>query len=129
MAKSRRRSPRKAKRRTRWTPEGARLVLAEFAGSGMSVGAFAAARGLHPQRLYRWRQRLGPTAPTVTPARTFAEVRVGGGVSRGDREGGLDGEHFEVVLRSGRMVRMGASFDANALRRLVRILDEEDGSC
>ncbi len=123
MAKSRRRAPRKTKRRTRWTLELARKVLAELAESGMSVGAFAAGRRLHPQRLYRWRQRLAQESAPATEAPTFAEVTVRG---RGRQQ--CDLERFEVELGRGRIVRVGPSFDAEALRRLVRVL-EEDGLC
>jgi len=123
LANSRHRAPRKPKRRTRWTPERARQVLAELEGSEMSVGAFATERGLHPQRLYRWRRRMATKTRAATQAPAFAEITVRGH----DREhGGL--ERFEIELGRGRIVRVGPSFDAEALRRLVRLL-EEDGPC
>jgi len=121
LANSRYRAPRKPNRRTRWTAERARQVLAELEGSEMSVGDFATERGLHPQRLYRWRRRMAieTRAPTRAPA--FAEIRVRGH----DRE---PGGRFEIELAGGRIVRVGPSFDAEALRRLVQLL-EEDGQC
>ena len=42
-------------KRTRWTQEEARNVLAEQEASGLSVTVFARRRGLNPKRLYRWR--------------------------------------------------------------------------
>ncbi len=42
-------------KRSRWTREEAREVLSEQEASGLSVTEFARRRGLHPQRLYRWR--------------------------------------------------------------------------
>ena len=42
----------------------------------------------------------------------------------GDAVAGVERERFEVVLPSGRIVRVPESFDAGALRRL---LDEVDG--
>ena len=89
----------------------------------MSVGAFAAGRGLHPQRLYRWRRRMATKARAVTQAPAFAEITV----REHDREH-RDRERFEIELGRGRIVRVGPSFDAEALRRLVQLL-EEDGSC
>jgi|GEM_PF-6866480 len=59
----------------------------------------------------------------ATQAPAFAEITVRGH----DREhSGL--ERFEIELGRGRIVRVGPSFDAEALRRLVRLL-EEDGPC
>ena len=89
----------------------------------MSVGTFAADRGLDSQRLYRWRQRLAPKVADVKHVPTFAEVTVQG---RGRER--CDLERFEVELGRGRIVRVAPSFDTEALRRLVRLLDE-DGSC
>lgn len=47
-----------AAKRTRWTREHAREVLAEHEASGLSVAEFARRRGLHPVRIYRWRSAL-----------------------------------------------------------------------
>jgi transposase-like protein len=123
LAKSRHRAPPSTKRRTRWTPERARQVLAELEGSELPVAAFATQCGLHPQRLYRWRRRMATKARAITQAPAFAEVTV----RRHDREHGVR-EGFEIELGRGRIVRVGPSFDAEALRRLLRVL-EEDGPC
>jgi transposase-like protein len=97
--------------------------LAELEGSEMSVGDFATERRLHPQRLYRWRRRMATKAKAVTRAPAFAEITV----REHDREQGVL-ERFEIELGRGRVVRVGPSFDAEALRRLVRLL-QEDGPC
>lgn len=89
----------------------------------MSVGDFATERGLHPQRLYRWRRRMATKARAVTQAPAFAEITVQGH----DRELPVL-ERFEIELGRGRIVRVGPSFDAEALRRLVQLLEEE-GPC
>jgi hypothetical protein len=57
----------------------------------------------------------------ATQAPVFAEIAVRGH----DRE---PGDRFEIQLARGRIVRVGASFDAEALRRLVQLL-EQDGPC
>lgn len=49
---------RSAEPRRRWTEAEARAVLEDWRASGLSAGAFAAARGLNPQRLYWWKKRL-----------------------------------------------------------------------
>lgn len=44
--------------RTRWTPEQAKVVLAELERSGLALRTFALRRGIDPERLYRWRTRF-----------------------------------------------------------------------
>ena len=110
--------------RRRWTEEEAKQALAAWAQSGLSPGAFAVREGLSAQRLWRWLRKLG--TPTVPTAPAFEEI------VRHDAASGHDvlspsastREHFEVVLPSGRVVRVPASFDATALRHLLAIVDE-----
>jgi Transposase len=99
----------------RWTDNDARAVLSAQAASGLSVAAFAAREGLDPQRLYFWRRRV--EAGPVAPPPTFIEVRHG-----------AERERIEVVLRSGRVVRVGEAIDAGVLRRLIAAL-EQDPAC
>ena len=70
-------------------------------------------------RLSRWRRRLEDVARSATP--TFEEVPASHlvDVNRVDLR-----EQFEIVLRSGRVVRVNESFDAEALRRLLSVVDE-----
>jgi transposase-like protein len=108
-------------KRRRWTAEDARQALTALKQSGLSPSAFATREGLDAQRLWRWRRQLG------TPAATAFEEIV-----RHDTASGLNGEtaapfeqeRFEIVLASGRVVRVPASFDATALRQLLTIVDE-----
>lgn len=101
--------------RRRWTPEDAREVIAALDRSGKSVSVFAAEHGLDPQRVYLWRRRLGKAEPT-----TFQEivVRPSSPMSGGKR----DATAFEVALPSGDVVRVPASFDEEALARLLDVL-------
>ena len=88
--------------------------------SGLSVEAFAAREGLDRQRIYYWRRRLAgqPTRGTPRPAAipAFVEIR--------HRESIV----VEIVLRSGRVLRVAESIERSALRRLLDVL-EEQGSC
>jgi transposase-like protein len=107
--------------RRRWTEEEAKQALTAWAQSGLSLGAFATREGLDAQRLWRWRRKLGtPTAPT------FEEIVRQDAVSERDGEpmAPAERERFEIVLRSGRVVRVPASFDATELRHLLAIVDE-----
>jgi transposase-like protein len=95
---------------TRWNEQDARTVLEALERSGQPVSAFAAEHGLDPQRVYLWRRRLGASAERTT----FRELVVRGSAERATA--------FEVVLSTGVTVRVPASFDADALARLLDVL-------
>ena len=42
-----------------WKPEHARAVLADWRASGLPLGTFAGQRGVRPERLTWWQERLG----------------------------------------------------------------------
>lgn len=119
MGRKRRKGSRDWKSRRRWTAEDAREVLAEADASGQTMRGFAAEHGLDEHRLSRWRRRLAGSVVTERPE--FEEV-VSSHVEVAQRND--SGDRFEIVLRSGRMVRVGESFDAEALRRLLSVVDE-----
>jgi transposase-like protein len=100
--------------RPRWTEQDARNALAALQRSGKPVSVFASEHGLDPQRLYCWRRRLGKAEPT-----TFQElvVRSAPAISITDSDA-----PFELVLRSGVVVRVPSSFEAAALERLLEVL-------
>jgi Transposase len=100
--------------RPRWTEKDAPGALAALQRSGKSVRAFSTEHGLDPQRLYSWKRRLGGAEPT-----TFQEVIV-----RPAPRISLANGHapFEVVLPSGVIIRVPASFDAEALERVLGVL-------
>jgi hypothetical protein len=97
--------------RRRWTEDDARGVLAALDASGVSVSAFAEREGVDPQRIYMWRRRLPAVTPAAGPA--FVELRPG------------DIPRVEVVLRSGHVLRVPESFDAEALGRLLEVLEAQ----
>jgi transposase-like protein len=101
----------------RWTPEEASQALAALEQSGLELTAFAIREGLDPQRLSRWRRRLAASMPVFEEVIT-SEV-IAAGAATHERQ-----ERFEIVLASGRVVRVPESFDAGALRRLLAIVDE-----
>lgn len=98
--------------RGRWTAEEAAAVLRAAAASGLSLGTFAKQQGLEAPRLYRWRRQL---AQAPEPVR-FEEVV-------GSRAVGGDPHRLELALPSGHVVRLGSHFDADALRRLLAVLE------
>ncbi len=96
----------------RWTTEDARAALAAWDASGMSMSAFAQREGLEVQRLYRWRRQLAdvPAAPRTAE---FVELR----------PRGLERERVEVILRTGRMLRVSETIDPSLLARLADALE------
>jgi hypothetical protein len=108
--------------RRRWTADDARAALADLDASGLDLDAFALDVGLDPQRLKRWRR-------TVTAAESegmFEEVvaSTAGPSPSSEEAAGVARGWFEVVLASGRVVRVPESFDAGALDRLLVVVDK-----
>jgi transposase-like protein len=104
----------------RWSAARAREVLAEAKQSGESLSAYAQRHGIDPQRLYTWRRKLEAVkgADSSPSKAAFVPVRVA------SDEVATSAPGFELVLGGGRVVRVGADFDARALRRLVEALEE-----
>lgn len=105
--------------RPRWNAEDARAVLAALERSGQAVSVFAAEHGLDAQRLYLWRRRLRAGSAGAERS-TFREliVRPTAAASMGEP----DGQRFEIVLPSGAIVRVPASFESDALARLLEVV-------
>lgn len=106
----------RSQRAPRWTPEEARAALAKQEASGLSPSDFAKREGMEVQRLYRWRRRLAKEGRRVVEvtAPTFVEVRT------------RRAERVEVVLPSGRVVRVSEDIDGEVLRRLVVALEQTE---
>ncbi len=119
---SRRSSPYSSRRR--WKPADAEAVLAALDASGLTLSAFAVREGLDPQRLTRWRRQLESSASRKAPV--FEEVFHPKILALRSDEALAVTEHgrFEIVLSSGRVVRVPASFDGSVLRRLLEIVEE-----
>jgi hypothetical protein len=97
-----------------WRAEDAATVLAAVAASGLTVPAFAVRHGLRPQRLERWQRQLAAVKPVD---KTFVEVTLPPVVRPATGA-------FEIVLHTGWIVRVGAGFDAEELRRLLAVVEE-----
>lgn len=119
MPKSRPRSSSAYLARRRWTEKEASEALAALGRSGLPLTTFAIQEGLSPQRLSRWRSRLGP-------APMFEEIPQSEIASAIHADAGARSAPgpFEIVMSSGRVVRVPASFDAAALVRLLAVVEE-----
>jgi transposase-like protein len=120
MQKTRARSSSTYLTHRRWTVDDAKEALAAQEQSGLTLRAFATREGLEAQRLERWRRRL---AEDAAPA--FEEVPRPEVVADTHRGAALTArrDRFEIVLQGGRVVRVPEVFDANALLRLLEIVD------
>ena len=102
--------------RRRWTATDARAALSALTESGLTPRAFARRKGLDVQRLHSWRRKLGATIDEAAEAPAFVELRP------------RAAEHVEVVLLSGRVLRVAESVDTAALARLVEVLERPSSS-
>jgi transposase len=96
--------------------------------SGLSAEQFASELGIRARTLTYWKWLLGKEArgpasvratrkrkpPAEGATASFIEVRADAGDGR-----------FALELRGGRRIHVPASFDADALRRLVAVLEAE----
>ena len=94
--------------RRRWSESDARVVLEALDASGLPISRFAEREGLDAQRVYLWRRRLAASSTTSAP---FVEVRP------------QPARWFELVLRSGHVLRVADSVDVALLRRWVDALE------
>jgi hypothetical protein len=101
----------------RWTSEEAGQALAALDQSGLELTAFAIREGLDPQRLSRWRRRLAASPPVFEEVLASEVIAADAAIHKRQ-------ERFEIVLVSGRVVRVPESFDAGALRRILAVVDE-----
>ena len=84
--------------------------LERFESSGQSGAAFCRDEGVSQASFYKWRKRLGEAAEAPSLL-AFIEVEP------------TQPAVFEVVLRSGIMVRVPERHDAKALEQLLDVLE------
>lgn len=97
-------------KRSRWSVEQARAIVAECESSGLSVQSFAERRGFEAQRLYRWKRKFERCEASVE----FVEVKAEVGSAS-----------FELVLSGSRRLLIHGSVDAASLRTIVVTLEQE----
>jgi hypothetical protein len=91
--------------------------IALWRKSGLTARKFAAKAGLNAGTLTYWKYALGKEARLVSDRKTkFPLIEMRGSVGRDDR--------FELELAGGRRLRVPATFEAEALRRLLAVLEE-----
>jgi hypothetical protein len=120
------------------TESEARALLAELKTSGMTMKAFAKARGMHPQRLSWWRGRFAKRSPSATrrppgrPSKSpataprFLPVAVSAQSPPAAPRGPVAaaGSAYELALGADRTLRIPHDFHEDSLARLLRVLRE-----
>jgi transposase len=124
-------------RRRRWRYEDKVRIVEESFAAGMTVTDVARRNGVAASLVFTWRRQaklgqlgggspaplllpveLAPIVTDITPT-PVAEVAVAEPVRRSRRSSGL----IEIALGSGRRLRVDRDVDADALRRVLDVLD------
>jgi transposase len=99
-----------------------RQMFQRWHSSGLTVQAFCRQRQLSQASFYAWRRTLASRdAETVH----FTEVQVLADEASPRPFPPLPQAALELVLGNQRVLRIGTSFDATTLRRLLPILEED----
>lgn len=120
--------------RRRWTSEQKRQLVWEGLNSGQSLARFARRHGIHASVAHRWlREFARPVLAAGSDASSaFATVQVSGpsallplpaASSVGLPAALLGNDMIEIELASGRRLRVGPAVDADALRRVITVLE------
>lgn len=97
-----------------------RLLVAEFASSGMTETEFCRSRGLSRSTLYRHLTHQRIHAQAVSANTQLVPVEL---AAAPRREVNNSGSGLAVVLGSGRKIEVAQAFDAFTLERLVSVLE------
>jgi hypothetical protein len=97
-------------------------LVAEFLGSGLSVGEFCSSLGLSQGTLYR-HLKLQAKKPN-RPANSVDPQLVRVELAAEKRSVASQGGGLVVVLASARKIEVAPGFDGLTLERLVRVLEQ-----
>ena len=117
--------------RREYTPDERARVLTEAAQPGARVLLVAQRYGISPSLVYRWRReatgrpaRQTPRAPRFVPLLVDDGGMRQGAVLPPDAPGqDVGSDRIEVVLRNGRLLRVGAGMDTAVVARLAAALE------
>lgn len=115
-------------RRRRWSAEEKLRILEEASWPGCSAAAVARRHDILPQQLYAWRRRYRRTEPAVEEAVSFLPVElVSSGSSEPEKQARPrrgPGARVEIRCRNGRVLKVDPETGVDALRRLIRVVEE-----
>ena len=106
--------------RGQWSEHEARGVLVAWRKSGLSIERFAKERGLVPQRVRWWKNKLEGKSATLVRSQSSLDLLP---VQVTESATSKRGEPVAVYLRSGHIVKVGRGFDEEAFARVVALLE------
>jgi transposase len=111
-------------RRRRWSLSAKQDVVAETLKPGASVSAVAQRHGLHPSQLFAWRKAAREGRLERESGQGFVPVLIASeATSLAPPATELVSSRMEIVLGNGRRIIVDASVKANALARVIKVLD------
>ena len=111
-------------RRRRWSFQDKLRIVEETMQPGVKVSEVARRHGLAPSVVFTWRRlaregRLGDAGPAFVPVEiTPIPVQTMPGASPPRRTGLI-----EIILGRGRLIRVDREVDAEALRRVLQVME------
>jgi hypothetical protein len=93
-----------------------RRLVGRWRRSGLTAGAFAAEAGVNRGTLQYWKYALAREAPDAGKQTALSDIVELRSATSSD-------QRFEIELRGGRRLRVPSSFDGDALKRLLAVLE------
>lgn len=115
-----------AETRRRWSKAEKLAIVAEASVPDVNVSAIARRHGIQPSLLFRWREQFADTfegsaeSPSSDPGPSFLPVALPAPAAMPQQPACS----VEIVLRNGRRVRVRATIDTTALKRIVDALED-----
>ena len=111
-------------RRRRWSPQDKLQIVEETMQPGVTVTEVARRHGLAPSVVFTWRRlaregRMGDVGPAFMPVEITPVPAQASSVASPSRRIGL----IEIVLGRGRRIRVDREVDAEALRRVLQVME------
>jgi len=117
-----------AETRRRWSKAEKLAIVAEASVPDVNVSAIARRHGIQPSLLFRWREQFADAPKSIVeapdslnePGPSFVPVTLSVAAATPQR----CACSVEIVLRNGRRVRVSATIEPVALKRIVDALEE-----
>jgi transposase len=112
--------------RRRWSKAEKLAIVAEASAPDVNVSAIARRHGIQPSLLFRWREQFSDAVehdarpPRSDANPSFVPVALPAAAAMPQQPACT----VEIVLRNGRRVRVRATIDTTALKRIIDVLED-----